>query len=56
MFETILGSELPLAARFFIAFLVSAAVWFTRNFSHVINRSRLTIHREYQHLAKRARP
>jgi len=41
---------------FFIAFLVSAAVWFTRNFSRVINRSRLTIHREYQHLAKRARP
>lgn len=37
---------------FFIAFLVSAGVWFMRNFSLVINHSRLTIHREYERLAR----
>lgn len=33
---------------FFVAFIVGAAVWFMRNFSRIINHSRLTIHREYK--------
>jgi len=37
---------------FFIAFLVSSAVWFMRNFSKVINRSRLAIHREYENVLR----
>lgn len=39
-----------MVAGFFIAFLVSAMVWFLRNFSKVINRSRLRIHAEYLRL------
>lgn len=37
---------------FFVAFLVAAAVWFMRNFSSVINKSRLSIYQEYLSLIR----
>ncbi len=38
---------------FFISFLIAATVWFTRNFSKVINRSRRSIYIEYERIKAR---